>query len=338
MKQSRRRFLQLSFQNVLGVYLGTNFLESELWAQALHTNEKLKLAVQSYSLAPLFLSGALSIKDFPQLVSNEFGVSGAEYWNLPLAAHRKDASFLKELKLRALDVGVTNTLMLIDLINLKDRNRGPSLVSSQKEERSQAVVAHQEWMDVAKSIGCSAVRVNLWSEGMAASEVTKTSEESLGKLLEYGTERNISVVIENHGGYTSDAQWLVALMKQINHPMLGTLPDFGTSNFCVERAPAKAGEMFSQECLKQYDKYEGVAALLPYAKGISAKSRQFDSRGEEVETDFKRMLDLIKVAGFEGYIAIEYEGGMMGRFGGSDTYLPPKEGVLATKALLNKYL
>ena len=101
---------------------------------------------------------------------------------------------------------------------------------------------HKEWIDTAKSIGCKAIRANLWSEGMKADEVKEISQESLGLLLEYSSGMGMDIVIENHGGFTSDARWVVELMKIINHPNLGTLPDFGTNNFCIERAPKKKGK------------------------------------------------------------------------------------------------
>lgn len=336
MKQNRRQFIKATLPTMLGFYAGSSLLPSALWGQALPTKERFPIAVQAYSLGPLFLSGKLSIKDFPQMVRTDFGVSGAEYWNLPLAAHQNDQPYLKELLQRAEDSGVTNTLMLVDLINLQDRSRGPSLVSTKAEERRQAIEDHKAWMDTAKTIGCSAVRVNLWGDGLSADEIMTLSEDSLGQLLEYGSTLDMSIVIENHGGFTSDAKWLVQLMQQINHPLLGTLPDFGTANFCIERAPAKANELYSKTCLNQYDKYKGVAEMLPYAKGISAKAMQFDSKGEAVETDFERMMNLIKASDFSGYIAIEYEGAMMMQFGGGD-FLSPKAGVLATKALIEKY-
>jgi hypothetical protein len=175
---------------------------------------------------------------------------------------------------------------------------------------------------------------------MKADEVKEISQETLGVLLEYSSKIGMDIVIENHGGFTSDAQWVVELMKTINHPNLGTLPDFGTNNFCVERAPKKEGQVINtSKCIKQYDKYKGVEEMLPWAKGISAKSVSFNAEGEENNTNFKRMIELIQSSGFEGYMAIEYEGGVMSMMGGNSAdHLPPKEGVLATKKLIEKYL
>jgi hypothetical protein len=228
--------------------------------------------------------------------------------------------------------------MLVDLFDLKTRE-SKSICDKDPKIRNEAIEEHKEWIDVAKSIGCSSIRVNLWSEGMSAEEVKNISEEGLGKLLEYSSTLDMSIVIENHGGFTSDGAWLVDLMKSINHPNLGTLPDFGTLNFCIERAQPREEEMYSPNCLNQYDKYKGVEEMLPYAKGISAKSINFDNNGNETNTDFERMIKLIKSSSFEGYMAIEYEGALMQMFGRDPSnYLSSHEGVLATKKLIEKYI
>lgn len=301
--------------------------------------EKIKLSLQCFSFGMSIMSGKLSILDFPKLVREEFNLGAAEYWNIPLLQKRKDKAFIKELETKTADYGLQNTIMLVDLINFST-GKSLSLCAANSKERNLAVDGHKEWIDIAKSIGCKAIRVNLWSDGMKADQVKEISQESLGLLLEYSSRMGMEIVIENHGGFTSDAQWLVELMKTINHPNLGTLPDFGTNNFCVERAPKKEGQVLNtSKCINQYDKYKGVEEMLPYAKGISAKSVSFNAVGEEINTDFKRMIELIQSSGFEGYMAIEYEGGFMSMMGGNSAdHLPPKEGVLATKKLIEKYL
>ena len=149
-----------------------------------------------------------------------------------------------------------------------------------------------------------------------ADEVQARAAESLTALCGYAQEGNVNVVVENHGGFSSDGQWLSGLMKAVNLPNCGTLPDFG--NFCIEGYP--------WDCKKQYDRYQGMTELMPFAKGVSAKTHQFDADGNEVNSDFTKMLQIVKDAGFRGNIGIEYEG----------RELSEKEGILATKALLEK--
>ena len=334
MNQDRRKFIQ----NTLALSLGMPFISHELWSHSQFLNDKIKISLQCVSFANTLMNGKMSILEFPRIVREDFNIQGAEYWNIPMIQKRRDSKFIKELNKKTSDYGLENTLMLVDLFDLKTRE-SKSICDKDPKIRNEAIEEHKEWIDVAKSIGCSSIRVNLWSEGMSAEEVKNISEEGLGKLLEYSSTLDMSIVIENHGGFTSDAAWLVDLMKSINHPNLGTLPDFGTLNFCIERAQPREEEMYSPNCLNQYDKYKGVEEMLPYAKGISAKSINFDNNGNETNTDFERMIKLIKSSSFEGYMAIEYEGALMQMFGRDPSdYLSSNDGILATKKLIEKYI
>ena len=218
--------------------------------------------------------------------------------------------------------------MLVDLFDLKTRE-SKSICHSDIVKRKSAIEEHKEWIEFAKSIGCDSIRLNLWTDEKNPLEVKKISHDGLNQLLEYSTKMDMSIVIENHGGFTSDAVWLVDLIKSVDHPKLGTLPDFGTSNFCIQRAKTNdESQIFSYDCINQYDKYKGVEEMLPYAKGISAKSISFKENGEEENTDFGRMIDLIKSYSFKGYMSIEYEGALMVMFGrNSSDYLSSHEGI-----------
>ncbi|MDP6892861.1 MAG: sugar phosphate isomerase/epimerase, partial [Verrucomicrobiota bacterium] len=118
-------------------------------------------------------------------------------------------------------------------------------------------------------------------------------------------------IVENHGGLSSNGAWLSSLMKKINHPRAGTLPDFG--NFLIKND-------------EWYDRYKGVEELMPYAKAVSAKSHEFDADGNEVRTDYLRMMKIVLSHGYNGYVGIEYEGNKV------DAY----KGIELTKALLEK--
>ena len=335
---NRRKFFQKGFQASLGVLAMESLYPMNIIGDNPEKSEKIKISIQSYSYGSSLLNGNMNILDFPKIVREEFGLDGAEYWNIPLLKKRKNKSFLGEIRKRTKDYGINNTLMLVDFFSSEKGKPPLSLCSNSAKERYNAIDAHKEWLDIASEIGCHGIRVNLRSQKMSASEVAKVSQESLTKLLEFSSKQGLSIVIENHGGYTSDAKWVVALMKKINNKFLGTLPDFGTSNFCVRRKPLQNEDYFSSECIHQYDKYQGVEELLPYAKGISAKSRQFDNLGEETETDYSKMMSLIKKSDFEGYMAIEYEGSVMEMYGYDGNFLSSNEGILATKSLIQKYL
>jgi hypothetical protein len=110
-------------------------------------------------------------------------------------------------------------------------------------------------------------------------------------------------------------------MKAVGMANCGTLPDFG--NFCIRR---EKGDMWESPCVEWYDRYQGVEEIMPFAKGVSAKTYRFDAEGNCIESDYARMLPIVKQAGYTGYIGIEYEG--------SD--LSEEQGIRATKALLER--
>jgi sugar phosphate isomerase/epimerase len=195
-----------------------------------------------------------------------------------------------------------------------------SLGDLEAAKRKQAVENHYKWVDAAKFLGCRTIRVNAFGDG-SAEDVQKAAIESLSQLGEYAGKENINVIVENHGHYTSDGNWMVGLMKGVNRSNVGVLPDF--NNFCVKR---EGGGTWSGKCIEEYDRYKGVKQMMPYAKGASAKTIDFDANGNCVETDYVRMLQIIKDSGFKGYIGIEYEG----------EKLSEDEGIRKTKALLEK--
>jgi len=332
MKQNRRKFINDMFKGTAAISLSSPLLNNNLFAN--YISNKLKISLQCFSFASEFYKGKFDLSNFSKIVRETYNLDGAEFWSIPFIGKEKNSSFLNELKQKSNDYGIKNTIILVDLLDMQTMKQGNSLASIDKKERNQAIEDHKPWIDAAKSIECDSIRINLWSDANKE-EVMKVSVESISKLLEYSSDKNISIVIENHGGHTGDAKWLVNLVNKINNKNLGTLPDFGTLNFCVKR---DLNLNFSAKCFSQYDKYLGVKELLPYAKGISAKSTQFDLKGNETTTNFKKMLRLIKKSNFEGYISIEYEGAIRDTFSQKNNHLSTHEGILATKKLLEKYI
>ena len=331
MNHSRRKFLK----NTLSVY-STTLLAPNLFANNIDKS-KLDIGLQMYSFAPLIMQGKFDLLGFPDFVKNTYGINGAEYWSIPFMGRENDKDFLNDLKRRSDDNGVDNLIILVDDIDIKTMQSGPSLASSNKNDRDTAIDYHKKWIDVAKEIGCHSIRVNLKSDESDNKKILDNSSESISRLIEFSKQDNISIVIENHGGITADADWLVSLIKNVDNKYVGTLPDFGDYNFCVDRGALNFDDI-GKVCKNQYDKYLGVKKLMPYAKGVSAKSHEFGKDGEELSTNYSRMIKIISESNYKGYITIEYEGAMMGMFGGEGTYLNPHEGILATKKLINKYL
>ena len=331
MINSRRKFLKNTFS-----VFSTTFLAPNLFAKNIDKSN-LDIGLQMYSFAPLIMQGKFDLLGFPDLVKNTYGINGAEYWSIPFMGRENDRDFLNDIKRRSDDNGVDNLIILVDDIDIKTMQSGPSLASSNKNDRDTAIDYHKKWVDVAKNIGCHSIRINLRSEEENDQKILENSSESISRLIEFSKQDNISIVIENHGGITGDADWLVSLMENVDSKYLGTLPDFGTYNFCIKRGNLNF-QSLSENCENQYDKYLGVKKLMPYAKGVSAKSHEFDKDGEELSTNYSRMIKIISESNYKGYITIEYEGAMMSMFGGEGTYLNPHEGILATKKLINKYL
>ncbi|MCW3080552.1 sugar phosphate isomerase/epimerase family protein [Segetibacter sp.] len=266
-----------------------------------------EISLAEWSFHKALFANKMTNLDFPVIAKQQYGISVVEYVSQFFKDKAKDTSYLNELIKRAKDNGVKNHLIMID----GEGNLG----NLDSAKRLQAVENHYKWVEAAKYLGCRTIRVNAAGEG-SADDVQKAAIEGLGRLGEFAAKENINVIVENHGGYSSNAAWLSGVMKSINRPNVGVLPDF--NNFCIKRGAGK--------CVEEYDRYKGVTELMPFAKGASAKALDFDENGNCIETDYTKMLKIVKDSGFHGYIGIEYEGNK----------LSEEEGVRKTKALLEK--
>ena len=256
------------------------------------------------------LRGKLNPMDFPQIARKQFEVDAIEFVNTFYFNKARNMEFLKDLKGRCDGEGVQPVLIMCDALG--------DLGELDDQKRKAAVENHHQWVDAAKFLGCHSIRVNAAGKG-TAEEVMAAAVDGLGTLTEYGKANGINIIVENHGSHSSNGAWLAEVMKQVNSPYCGTLPDFG--NFCITRDT----EDYTK-CLEEYDRYKGMEELMPYAKGISAKAHDFDENGNEIHTDFKRMLQIAKDAGYTGYVDIEYEG----------QGLSEPDGIIATKKLLER--
>ncbi|MEM9298699.1 MAG: sugar phosphate isomerase/epimerase family protein [Bacteroidota bacterium] len=246
--------------------------------------------------------------NFPKMAA-DYGVNTIELVNVFYYGKANDKAYWEEFKNKCKDAGVSVGLIMCDRLgNLGD----PDSLA-----RAQAVKNHHIWVDIAEFLGASAIRVNAAGKG-TEEEVAASAEAGLKSLANYASSKNINVIVENHGGYSSNGKWLAGVIDKVGLENVGTLPDFG--NFCLKRGDGG--------CIREYDRYQGMAEIMPFAKGVSAKSHEFDLDGNEVHTDFTKMIEIVKQAGFSGYIGIEFEG----------NDLSEDEGIKATKALLEKVL
>jgi len=244
------------------------------------------------------LKGDIDPMDFPKVAAG-YGINCIELVNVFYYSKANDMDYWEQFKKNCEEAGVTVGLIMCDALG--------NLGDADPEARMAAVENHYAWVDVASFLGAKTIRVNAAGDG-TAEEVAANAVDGLSKLGEYGATKGINVVVENHGGYSSDGKWLSGVMTKVGMENVGTLPDFGGFH--------------------EYDRYLGMEELMPFAKGVSAKSHEFDAEGNEIHSDFLRIMKIVKASGFKGYVGIEYEG----------PELSEDEGIKATKALLEKVI
>lgn len=295
----RRNFIKQSAQTTVAAGLTAMAGASLLAAPP---KQLFKISLAEWSLHRTLQKKELDNLDFARVAKNDYGISAIEFVNSFFKDKAQDVAYLKELNKRARDYAVEHRLIMID-------GEG-ALGDPDAAKRQRAVENHYRWVEAAKSLGCRMIRVNAQSSG-SYDEQQKLAADGLRKLAEFGAKHKIAVIVENHGGLSSNGQWLAGVMKLVNHPMCGTLPDFG--NFRVSRD-------------EMYDRYKGVTELMPYAKAVSAKSHDFNELGEEIHTDYHKMMKIVLDAGYRSFVGIEYEGDKMSE----------PDGIRATKRLLEK--
>ena len=271
-----------------------------------------EISLAEWSLHKTLFAKKMTNLEFPVVAKKQYGINAVEYVNQFFKDKANDTKYLGELLKICKDNGVKNHLIMID-------GEG-DLGDLDTAIRTKAVENHYKWVDAAKFLECATIRVNAFGKG-SEEDVQKAAIDGLSKLGEYAAKQNINVIVENHGSYTSNGQWIARVMKGVNKSNVGLLPDF--NNFCIKR---EGGQPWGGKCIEDYDRYKGVTEMMPYAKGASAKTIDFDEAGNCIETDYPRMLKIIKDTGFRGYLGIEYEG----------SKLSEEEGIKKTKALLEK--
>ncbi len=256
-----------------------------------------EISLAEWSLHRTIFSGKMTNLDFPRVAKQDFGIDAIEYVNQFFKDKAIDKSYLKDLKDRCKSEGVKSVLIMCD-------GEGATGDPDQAA-RMKAVENHYKWVDAARFLGCHSIRVNAYSKG-TPEEQARLCADGLAKLGEYASKQNINVIVENHGGLSSRGDWLTGVMQKVNMKNVGTLPDFG--NFY------------------EYDRYKGVEEMMPFAKGVSAKTHDFGPYGDELFVDYTRLLGIVKAAGYRGRIGIEFEGDRVSE----------ADGIRLTKALLER--
>lgn len=260
-----------------------------------------KVSLAQWSINRPLFGGQMQHLDFAR-IAKSVGIDAIEYVNQFFKDKAEDRTYLAELKRRADGEGVRSLLIMIDAEG--------DLGDADPVRRTRAVESHHKWVEAARFLGCHSIRVNARGEG-TPEEQKAQAVDGLRRLAEFGARHDLNVIVENHGGLSSNGAWLADLIRRVDHPRCGTLPDFGN---------------FSLGDGKEYDRYQGVREMMPFARGVSAKSHDFDAEGNETRTDYRRMLGIVLDAGYRGFVGIEYEGDR----------LPEPEGIRATKGLLER--
>lgn len=275
----RRDFLKSSALAAAGIATGATIAPRSLFATEPADKPLFKISLAEWSLHKTLRAGEMTNLDFPAVAKDEFNIDAIEYVNAFFKDKAQDSDYLTELKARCDDLGVRSLLIMCD-------GEG-QLGAADEASRTKAVENHYKWVEAAKFLGCHSIRVNAASAG-SRQEQQDRAADGLSRLGEFADQHGINVLVENHGGLSSDGAWLKAVMEQVGRPNVGTLPDFG--NFY------------------DYDRYQGVKDLMPYAKAVSAKSHVFDEEGNESEIDYRRMMEIVTDADYHGYVGIEWEG------------------------------
>jgi sugar phosphate isomerase/epimerase len=342
MNLDRRRFLARSSATVAAAATGGLFTacSEKVETETASTEEegtRFEISLAQWSLHRALKEGKLDNLDYPKYTKETFGIHAIEWVNQfffveheTLGYQPKDQAYLAEMKKRVEDQGMTSVLIMCDRVG--------NLGNPDAVKRTAAVEGHYAWLEAAKFLGCHSLRVNAASDPTLNPEMqSDLCTEGLRRLSEKAATMGLNVIVENHGGLSSNGAWLAQAIKNVGLPNCGTLPDFGNFYVAKNRGNAEqyekdkalyAGDPAYKEDEKglAYDRYLGTKELMPYAKGVSAKSHDFDAQGNETHTDFVKMMEIVKEAGYRGHVGIEYEGDQLGEV----------EGIQKTKELLDR--
>ena len=295
-RANRRSFLK---QGLWCAAAGSAAIFSGCCSTRSHSKELFKISLAEWSYHNAIFSKKMDHLDFPVTARRQHDISAIELVNQFFMDKATDQKYLQEFRRRAEGEGVSINLIMCD-------DEG-DLGDVDPAKRRQAVANHHKWADAAKYLGCYCIRVNAETGGVGTfEEQQKRVAEGLRQLTEYCAGLGLDCIVENHGGLASNGKWLAGVMKLIDHPRVGTLPDFGNWT--------------------EYDRYQGVAEMMPFAKAVSAKTYDFDAQGNCIETDYRRMMKIVLAGGYHGHLGIEYEG----------EKIPEADGVRLTKVLLER--
>ncbi len=336
----RRHFLSQSTLLTAGALLsGCSRDDNSEQAPEVASGPEFEISLAQWSLHRALKGGELDNLDWPAYTKKTFDVHALEWVNQfffekhpTLGYQPKGGGYIEQMKQRCDDQGVKSLLIMCDRVG--------NLGHPDNTKRTAAIEGHYGWLEAAKTLGCHSIRVNATSDPQLSPEKqADLCAEGLRRLSEQAATLDLNVIVENHGGLSSNGAWLARVLQSVKLDNCGALPDYGNFYVVKNRGNAEAYEkqkalyegdpsLSEDEMGLAYDRYAGVKDLMPFAKGVSAKAHDFDDEGNEIHTDFGKMMGIIIDSGYEGYLGIEYEGKNLGEI----------EGIKKTKALLEKVI
>ncbi len=284
---SRRTFLRTT--GAVAVGAGAAWLGRAL-PHAAQAEPLYKISLAQWSINGPLRKGTMQHLDFATIAKST-GIDAIEYVNQFFMDKATDKAYLREMNTRAQNEGVTQVLIMCD-------NEG-RLGDPDTAQRSTAVENHYKWVEAARALGCHAIRVNAYSEG-TPDEQARYVADGMNRLCRFADGHDIDVIIENHGGLSSNAAWLMRTIRMADHKRAGTLPDFG--NFRISRADRNN----PNAPIESYDSYQGVREMMPLARGVSVKPTVWDAHGKSSPIDLDKMMRIVVDAGYRGYCGIEH--------------------------------
>ena len=297
---TRRDFVKATAMGAVAVGLG-----GKTPAHPRRPKRDFKISIAAWSVHREVRSGKLKLIDACRFLREEYDVDGFELVNTLLEV--PTAEYVRKFRAEAQRFHLAIPLIMCD-------GEG-DFGSVDPDERRRAVRYHTKWMYVASDLGCHSIRVN-WRGAPEGAEkdpalvlaFTERSIDAYAEMARIGGENGLNVIIENPGGISSPPEMLLGLIKAVNSPRFGTLPDWGGFPDDVDR-------------------YDAVDKMMPYAKGVSAKCYDFGPDGRETKIDFERMVQIcVDKHGYHSFLGIEFEGDR----------LTERQGMRAAKDLLVK--
>lgn len=247
-----------------------------------------RLAIASYPFRE-FIAGTehkngnptIELKDFAAHAVERFDVNKIEPWSAHFPS--TDAKYLEQFREAVTKAGAGIANIAVD--------GEDSPYAADHAERERAIAFCKQYIDIAVAIGSPSVRTNISTAKDAKPDIDRLTD-SLRRLVEYASAKNVVVHLENDNPASEDPFFLVQVIDRVNSPWLHALPDFGNT-------------------LNAHDEdyaYRAIDAMFAHAYGIChVKDGEVNQQGKASRVDLARTFGILKKHAYKGYCSIEYD-------------------------------